>query len=259
MGGRRRGPRPAGPVAELGRPPRPRRLVLLVDLQKPLTPAEKPAAHGPTLTVSLEPAHPGNILGRDLPFPDFAALGRGSARGRWPSASTNRPTGSKFGRRPPRRRRRTTAPGERKFPHISIPIGSKPRTRAGPRRLLDPASQAAAGPRNVPAKSCYRPAGRPWKPACCWRPSRAARSRSTSTCRPRLRPRPATRGLGRAASRCVGAATARRGVGGRARCPGRGRRPRRRRPPGRAAARRNVAADVRPSAGRSRAGAIVPA
>ncbi len=49
--------------------------VLTVDLQKPLTPSEKPGPHGPTLTVRLEPAHPGNVLGKELPFPDFAALG----------------------------------------------------------------------------------------------------------------------------------------------------------------------------------------
>ena len=49
--------------------------ILTVDLQKPLTPSEKPALRGPTLTVHLEPAHPGNILGKEVPFPDFAAPG----------------------------------------------------------------------------------------------------------------------------------------------------------------------------------------
>ena len=49
--------------------------VLLVDLQKAVTPAEKPSQHGPTLTVTLEPARTDNILGRETPFPDAAVLG----------------------------------------------------------------------------------------------------------------------------------------------------------------------------------------
>ena len=48
--------------------------VLFVDLQRPVSPT-KPGAAGPTLTVSLTPAHPGEVLDRELPFPDAAVLG----------------------------------------------------------------------------------------------------------------------------------------------------------------------------------------
>ena len=49
--------------------------VLVVDLQKALTPPEKSGARGPRLTVALRPAHPGDVLGKELPFPDAEPLG----------------------------------------------------------------------------------------------------------------------------------------------------------------------------------------
>ena len=141
--------------------------VLTVDLQKPLSPSETPAPRGPTLTVRLEPAHPGNILGKEVPFPDFAALGAASAKGRWPSASTSRRTGSKSRRRP-----RGAGGGRRPLgegnTRLLLPLSRTIHGRPSrPRRRADAANPAAAAPRPVYQRggAFGRPAGRGRPPA----------------------------------------------------------------------------------------------
>ncbi|HVS37049.1 MAG TPA: hypothetical protein VMS17_15925, partial [Gemmataceae bacterium] len=48
---------------------------LIVDLQRALTPADKPGPRGAKLTVELRPTNPGEVLRKELPFPDAEPIG----------------------------------------------------------------------------------------------------------------------------------------------------------------------------------------
>jgi hypothetical protein len=49
--------------------------VLVVDLGRALTAADRPGPRGPTLSVTLQPARPGDVLGKEMAFPDAEPLG----------------------------------------------------------------------------------------------------------------------------------------------------------------------------------------
>ena len=174
---------------------------LLVDLQKPLAPAEKARCAARRSSSTWNRPTPTTSWGAKCRFPTRRPWGRASAKGPWPSVSTNRPTGWRSRRRPRPRRRRMTGRGERKYLPFTTPIGSKRRTdgRRRPAPSCWPRGRRRCAPSASARWSC-RPASPLWTRACFWKLSRAAPSRWTCICPPpACRRRRATRGAGRAA------------------------------------------------------------